>query len=148
MQYFTYLDSVSCAFICNISSQTFGNGSKIRVSCSLNQDKTFKSSQCVIYTGCNNSRFLVVPDWYANGCCRVFALDGTNSVLNVYLVIKIGFIKYRFLKSTFRLRGRKRRRIAIIVHKQSTPTFLSAISPIIFHAKTSHTHDIPTKLRY
>jgi hypothetical protein len=55
------------------------------------------------------------------------------------------FIKYRFLKSLFRLRGRKRSTIAI--YKQSTPTFLSAISPIMFHAKTSQTHDIPTKLR-
>jgi hypothetical protein len=42
----------------------------------------------------------------------------------VYLVIKIRFIKYRFLKSTFRLRGRKISTIAI--YKQSTPTFLSA----------------------
>jgi hypothetical protein len=36
----------------------------------------------------------------------------TNSVLNVYLVFKIRFIRYRFLKSTFRPRGRKRNRIA------------------------------------
>jgi hypothetical protein len=28
--------------------------------------------------------------------------------------------------------------------KQPTPTFLSAISAIMFHAKTSQTHDIPT----
>jgi hypothetical protein len=32
--------------------------------------------------------------------------------------------------------------------KQPTPMFLSAISAIMFHAKTSQTHDIPTKLRY
>jgi hypothetical protein len=32
--------------------------------------------------------------------------------------------------------------------KQPTPTFLSAISAIMFHAKASQTHDIPTKLRY
>jgi hypothetical protein len=32
--------------------------------------------------------------------------------------------------------------------KQQTPTFLSAISAIMFHAKTSQTHDIPNKLRY
>jgi hypothetical protein len=32
--------------------------------------------------------------------------------------------------------------------KQPTPTFLSAISAIMFHAKTSQTHDIPTELRY
>jgi hypothetical protein len=32
--------------------------------------------------------------------------------------------------------------------KQPTPTFLSAISAIMFHANTSQTHDIPTKLRY
>jgi hypothetical protein len=32
--------------------------------------------------------------------------------------------------------------------KQPTRTFLSAISAIMFHAKTSQTHDIPTKLRY
>jgi hypothetical protein len=32
--------------------------------------------------------------------------------------------------------------------KQPTPTFLSTISAIMFHAKTSQTHDIPTKLRY
>ena len=34
-------------------------------------------------------------------------------------------------------------------YKQQTPTFLSAISAcIMFHAKTSQTHDTPTKLRY
>jgi hypothetical protein len=32
--------------------------------------------------------------------------------------------------------------------KQPTPTFLSAISAIMFHDNTSQTHDIPTKLRY
>jgi hypothetical protein len=32
--------------------------------------------------------------------------------------------------------------------KKPTPTFLSAISAIMFHVKTSQTHDIPTKLRY
>jgi hypothetical protein len=64
----------------------------------------------------------------------------------LYIGIKISFIKHRFLKSMFRLRGKKRSTIAI--YKQSTPTFLSAISPIMFHAKTSQTHDIPTKLRY
>jgi hypothetical protein len=93
------------------------------------------------YRGCDHSRVLVVPDWYGSGCCRVLAL---NSVLNVYLIIKIRFIKYRFLKSMFRLRGRKRSTIA---YKQSTPTFLSAIIQIMFHAKISQTHDIPTKLR-
>ena len=41
------------------------------------------------YTGCDHSRFLVVPDWYANGCCRVLALEQTQySMLNVYLVFK------------------------------------------------------------
>ena len=35
-------------------------------------------------TGCDHSRFLVVPDWYANGCCRVLALEQTQySMLNV-----------------------------------------------------------------
>ena len=33
-------------------------------------------------------------------------------------------------------------------YKQSTPTFLSAISPIMFHAKTSQTHDILYQLNY
>jgi hypothetical protein len=65
--------------------------------------------------GCDHSRFLVVltriPDWYANGCCRV-------------------------------------PRTEFCYFKQPTPTFLSAISVIMFHAKTSQTHDIPTKLRY
>ena len=28
--------------------------------------------------GCDHSRFLVVPDWYANGCCRVLALEQTQ----------------------------------------------------------------------
>jgi hypothetical protein len=38
-------------------------------------------------TGCDHSRFLVVPDWYANVCCRVLALEQTQySMLNVYLV--------------------------------------------------------------
>ena len=36
--------------------------------------------------GCDNSRFLVVPDWYSNNYCRV--LD-TNVRLKVYLVVKI-----------------------------------------------------------
>jgi hypothetical protein len=40
-------------------------------------------------SGCDHSRFLVVPDWYANGCCRVLALEQTQySMLNVYLVFK------------------------------------------------------------
>jgi hypothetical protein len=38
----------------------------------------------------------------------------TNLVLNVYLVIKIRFIKYRFLKSMFRLRSRKRSKLQYI----------------------------------
>jgi hypothetical protein len=29
-------------------------------------------------TGCDNSRFLGLPDWYANGCCRVLALEQTQ----------------------------------------------------------------------
>jgi hypothetical protein len=40
----------------------------------------------------------------------VYLYASTNSVLNVYLVIKIRLIKYRFLKSMFR--GRKRSTIA------------------------------------
>ena len=32
--------------------------------------------------------------WFVNDCCGVLAL---NSVLNVYLVFKIKFIKYSFL---------------------------------------------------
>ena len=75
-------------------------------------------------SGCDNSIFLVIPDWYANGCCRVLAQT-------LYLVIKIRLIKYWFLKSIFTLRGKKRSTIAI--YKQSTPTFLSAISAIMFH---------------
>ena len=55
--------------------------------------------------GCDHSRFLVVPDWYANGLPRTCAR--TNSILNVYLVFKIRFIKYRFLKSMFKLRDSK-----------------------------------------
>ena len=40
-------------------------------------------------SGCDHSRFLVAPDWYANGCCRVLALEQTRySMLNVYLVFK------------------------------------------------------------
>ena len=40
-------------------------------------------------SGCDHSRFLVVPDWYANGCCRVLALEQTQySMLDVYLVFK------------------------------------------------------------
>jgi hypothetical protein len=85
------------------------------------------------------SRTWLVRQWLLPRTC-------TNSVLNVYLVIKIWFIKYRFLKSMFRLRGRKKAQLHI--YKQSTPTFLSAISPIMFHAKTCQTHDIPTKLQY
>jgi hypothetical protein len=34
------------------------------------------------------------------------------------------------------------------IYKQSTPTFLCAINPIMFHAKTCQTHDLATKLRY
>jgi hypothetical protein len=59
-----------------------------------------------------------------------------------HLVIEIRFIKYRFLKSRITLRGKKRSTIAY----PNNPTFLSAISAIIFHAKTSQTDDIPTKL--
>jgi hypothetical protein len=80
-------------------------------------------------SGCDNSIFLVIPDWYANGCCRVLAQT-------LYLVIKIRLIKYRFLKSIFTLRGKKRSTIAI--YKQSTPTFLSAISAIMFHDMSDH----------
>jgi hypothetical protein len=58
-------------------------------------------SQLTVLAGCDNSRFFVVPDWYANGCCRVLALVYKLSILNVYLVLKIRFIKYRFLKSMF-----------------------------------------------
>jgi hypothetical protein len=41
-------------------------------------------------SGCDHSSFLVVPDWYANGCCCVLnALEQTQySMLNVYLVFK------------------------------------------------------------
>ena len=49
----------------------------------------------------------------------------------------------RFFKC---VRGRKTSTIAI--YKQWTPTFLSAISPIMFHAKTSQTHDISTDSNY
>jgi hypothetical protein len=39
--------------------------------------------------GCDHSRFLVVPDWYGNGCCCVLALEQTQySMLNVYVVFK------------------------------------------------------------
>ena len=34
------------------------------------------------WTGCDNSRFLVVPDWYANDYCRVLALVHTQCVLS------------------------------------------------------------------
>ena len=38
-------------------------------------------------SGCDNSRFLGVPDWYANGCCRVIALEQTQySILNELIV--------------------------------------------------------------
>jgi hypothetical protein len=50
-------------------------------------------------TGCDHSRFLVVPDWYANGCCRVLALEQTQySMLNVYLVFKNKVHKVLFEK--------------------------------------------------
>ncbi len=41
-----------------------------------------------VYTGCENSRFLVVPDWYVVDHCRVLARI-TNLKLNVYLVYKV-----------------------------------------------------------
>jgi hypothetical protein len=47
-----------------------------------------------ITTGCDHSRFLVVPDWYANGCCRVLALARTNSVLNAQCVLRDPVIIY------------------------------------------------------
>jgi hypothetical protein len=54
--------------------------------------ETIKAKQAFNYqklSGCDHSRFLVVPDWYANGCCRVIALEQTQySMLNVYLVFK------------------------------------------------------------
>ena len=45
-------------------------------------------------TGCDHSKFLVVPDWYANGCCRVLALEQTQ--YSMYLVFKIRFISTGF----------------------------------------------------
>jgi hypothetical protein len=42
-------------------------------------------------SGCDHSRFLVAPDWYANGCCRVLELEQTQysmTMLNVYLAFK------------------------------------------------------------
>jgi hypothetical protein len=125
------------------------------------------SSILVPTCGCDHSRFIVVPDWYANGCCHVLALEQTQySMLNV-------FIKYMFLKSMLRLRDSKQSfaiwkgsfaiwkgsfaiwkgcfcylKTEFCYFKQPTPMFLSAIRAIMFHAKTSQTHDIPTKLRY
>jgi hypothetical protein len=32
----------------------------------------------LLMSGCDNSRFLVVPDWYTNGCCRVLELVQTH----------------------------------------------------------------------
>jgi hypothetical protein len=56
-------------------------------------------------TRCDNSRFLVVRfTWLARQWLLPRTCASTNSVLNVYLVFKIRFIKYRFLKSIFGLR--------------------------------------------
>jgi hypothetical protein len=37
-----------------------------------------------IKAGYDNSRCLVVPDWYANGCCRVLALIQTQYSMSTY----------------------------------------------------------------
>jgi hypothetical protein len=81
--------------------------------------------------GCDHSRFLFVPDWYANDC-RVLALVQTYSILNVYLVIKIKFIKYRFLKSMFKLRVRTRSTNAYTnngLQRFLAPSFQSCFMP-------------------
>jgi hypothetical protein len=49
----TNLNSISCTFICNITSQTLGNGRKVCVPYPLNQDKTLKLSEYVMYSTCS-----------------------------------------------------------------------------------------------
>ena len=60
--------------------------------CLVNQQKKMNNCcACALSKtpGRDHSRFIVVPDWYANGCCRVLALEQTQySMLNVYLVFK------------------------------------------------------------
>ena len=56
-------------------------------------------------TGCNNSIFLVVPDGYANGCCRILVVSAYLHKLSTQCV-------YLVTTSSFKLRGRKRTTIA------------------------------------
>jgi hypothetical protein len=56
----------------------------------------------------------------------------TNSILNVYLVFKIRFIKYRFLKRTCRLRGRKEAQLEYTNNRLQrflVPSFQSCFMP-------------------
>ena len=62
---------------------------------------------CTACAGCDNSIFLS----YLTGTPMVLPLVQFSAQC-VLTVIKISFIKYRFLKSMFRLRGRKRSTIA------------------------------------
>jgi hypothetical protein len=59
-------------------------------------------------------------------------LANTNSILNVYLVFKIRFIKYRFLKRTCRLRGRKEAQLEYTNNRLQrflVPSFQSCFMP-------------------
>jgi hypothetical protein len=94
---------------------------------------------CIVFCGC----IWLVRQWLLP---RTWA--GTNSVLSVYLVIKIRFIKYRFLKSMSRLRGRKRSTIAYTNNRLQCFLVQSCFIPRHLRHIIYTGYTVPTKLRY
>ena len=72
---------------------------------------------CAVTAGCDNPRFLDVPDWYANDCCRVLALERTQCVLSQFIQkVQKEQVSEKYIHTTM----------------QSTSTCLNTISPIIY----------------
>jgi hypothetical protein len=79
--------------------------------------------------------------------CLVVPSTTYSFATDVYLVFKIRFIKYRFLKSTFRLRGRKRSTI-VYTNNRLQRFIVPSVQSLMFHCKTCMLYQLNYGVEY